>query len=172
MGDGARDRLEGRVRNRAKGGAKGAKGKIGDSTEILETMTRMGSGKSQTNGGGPNKEASGKQHGDRHSGSGTHVGGWRLCKNHRTHGTNTYNCAKTETCPMATKLVPKPEQTHETKEPKPVAASGGQVTPVLADTLYGAVSARQRDGKIPPGSQGQDHTAAAEYYTTHRNNHT
>merc|ERR1712237_238421 len=114
----------------------------------------MGSGKPQNkHGGGPNKEASGKQNGDRLPGKGTHVGGWKLCKNHRTHGVDTYNCAKTETCPMSTKLVPKPEQRKEIREHEPITASAGQVAPVLADTLHGAVLAVLPEDKIPPGWQ-------------------
>merc|ERR1712237_275180 len=133
----------------------------------------MGSGKPQNkHGGGPNKEASGKQSGDRLPGKGTHVGGWKLCRNHRTHGNNTYNCAKTATCPMATKLVPKPEQRKEIMEHEPVAASVGRIAPALANTLYGAVSAAPPDREIPPGLTGQDHAAAAERYTPHRDNRT
>ena len=64
-------------------------------------------------GGGPNKGASSRQR--KRSGSGTRVGNWtdKLCHNHKTHGDKAYSCTKTDTCPMAKTLAPKPEHTKK-----------------------------------------------------------
>ena len=82
-----------------------------DEATVNAIMNRMGKEKfHQKFGGGPNKGATGRQL--RRSGSGTRVGNWtdKLCHTHKTHGEKAYSCAKTDTCPMAKILAPKPEQ--------------------------------------------------------------
>ena len=85
-----------------------------DDATVNAIMNRMGKEKfHQKFGGGPNKGASSRQ--GRRSGSGTRVGTWtdKLCHIHKTHGDKAYNCAKTDTCPMAKTLAPKPEQSKK-----------------------------------------------------------
>ena len=82
-----------------------------DEATINTIMNRMGRDKfRQRFGGVPNKGAPGGQR--KRSGSGTRAGSWtdKLCRTHKTHGEKAYTCAKTDTCPMAKVLAPKPEQ--------------------------------------------------------------
>ena len=82
-----------------------------DEATVNAIMNRMGKEKfHQRFGGGPNKGAPGRQR--RRSGSGTRTGSWtdKLCQIHKNHGDKAYNCAKSDTCPMAKVLAPKPEQ--------------------------------------------------------------
>ena len=85
-----------------------------DEATVNAIMNRMGKEKfRQKFGGSPNKGASSQQR--RRSGSGTRVGNWadKLCYMHKNHGDKAYHCAKTDTCPMAKTLAPKPEQTKK-----------------------------------------------------------
>ena len=85
-----------------------------DDATVNAIMNRMGKEKfHQKFGGGPNKGASSRQ--GRRSGSGTRVGTWtdKLCHIYKTHGDKAYSCAKTDTCPMAKTLAPKPEHTKK-----------------------------------------------------------
>ena len=87
-----------------------------DEAAVNAVMNRMGKDKFyQKFGGGPTKGASVRQQGDRRSGSGTRAGSWtdKLCRIHKTHGEKAYSCAKTDTCPMAKVLAPKPEQKNK-----------------------------------------------------------
>ena len=82
-----------------------------DEATVNAIMNRMGKEKfHQRFGGGPNKGAPGRQR--RRSGSGTRAGSWtdKLCQIHKNHGDKAYSCAKSDTCPMAKVLAPKPEQ--------------------------------------------------------------
>ena len=82
-----------------------------DVATVNAIMNRMGKDKfHQKFGGGPNKGAPGRQR--RRSGSGTRTGSWtdKLCQTHKKHGDKAYNCAQSDTCPMAKVLAPKPEQ--------------------------------------------------------------
>ena len=79
-----------------------------DEAAIDAIMNRMGKDKFQQKfqqkfGGGPNKGASGKKRGDSRYAD-------RLCQTHKVHGEKAYSCLKTDTCPMATVITPKPEQ--------------------------------------------------------------
>ena len=85
-----------------------------DEAAVNAIMKRMGKEKFyQKFGGGPTKGTSSQQR--KRSGSGTRAGNWtdRLCHIHKTHGDKAYNCAKTDTCPMAKTLAPKPEHSKK-----------------------------------------------------------
>ena len=102
----------GKKRNAAVGSVDNADA---DEAAVNAIINRMGKEKFQQKfGGGPNKGVSSRQR--RRSGSGTRTGNWadKLCHTHKTHGDKAYSCAKTDTCPMAKTLAPKPE--HKKKK--------------------------------------------------------
>ena len=101
----------GKTRNAAVGSIDNADD---DEATVNAIMNRMGKEKfHQKFGGNPSKGAPGRQR--RRSGSGTRVGSWtdKLCQIHKNHGEKAYSCAKTDTCPMAKVLAPKPEQKNK-----------------------------------------------------------